>query len=258
MSRYELNPQELERFITALGEKPDHTVSIHQLRHNLAKVWLIGELEHFRAAVVQWTLLPEEPLAFGEDAGKIWEILQKLSGWDRIQVAATVARPLGQRMQTNLECPIHYQDNLYFLLDTPLTTIPPHDESVTLRFLTIADVEMVQNTSPHTYPIVLPTLEATLRHTVVVGAVVDKQLVGFAESREADKHVELGVYTDEKWRKRGLASGMAGMLVQHFQARGFKIVWATDADNLASRRVAQKLGFREVLRRVFVIPQQEA
>jgi GNAT superfamily N-acetyltransferase len=256
MNTHLLKTEELEIFIAALDEKPEHTVSIHQLRNDLAQAWVLGKPDDFQAAIVRWSGLPEYPLAFGEDATAIWHILRTLQNWEQIQISQTVAPQLSAVMQAELNTPIAQSNLLYFTQKAPLT-IPPHDESVTIRILTESDIDIVKATPMDAQPLILKTLEATLRDEVVAGTIVDDRLIGFSESRAADKHVELGVHVDEDWRKRGIASAMAGLLIQHFQATNLKIIWATDEDNLASRRVAAKLGFQEFSRRVFLIPQQE-
>jgi ribosomal protein S18 acetylase RimI-like enzyme len=253
-----LNIEEIEIFIGALDEKPEHTVSIHQLRNDLARAWIIGKPDNFRAAIVQWTMLLEEPIAFGDDAAATWQILKTLSGWDNVQVSQTIATSLRPLMQAELHSRIESYDDIYYMLQTPLTTIPMCAENVTVRLLNPSDIGMVKARSELAYPLVLKSIEATLCSAVVAGAIVDGKLVGFAESREANKHVELGVYVDEAWRKQGIASALAGLLIQHFQPQGLKIIWATGSHNNASQRVAEKLGFREVLRRVYLIPQRNS
>lgn len=249
--------QDIETFIAALDEKPEHTVSIHQLRNDLAKVWIIGKPDDFRAAVVQWTGLPEEPMAFGEDADAIWQILKTLEGWDVVEVSMSVARELSLLIHGELRCEIRHYEDVFYLLDSPLKTMPSYDTSVTIRLLNEADVEMVKARESTASPIILKSIEDTLRHAVVSGAIADNKLVGFAESRAADKHVELGVHVDEEWRKKGLATAMADLLIRHYQPQGLKIIWSTGDDNIASQRVAEKLGFREIFRRVYVIPRRD-
>ncbi|MGB7158773.1 MAG: GNAT family N-acetyltransferase [Tepidisphaeraceae bacterium] len=59
--------------------------------------------------------------------------------------------------------------------------------------------------------------------------------------------VEIGAGTSEAHRGRGLSPATAGRLVAHCHARGLDPRWSTDFDNLASRRVAAKVGFGNVI-----------
>ncbi|MDQ7026433.1 MAG: GNAT family N-acetyltransferase [Anaerolineae bacterium] len=249
--------EEINSFIAALDEKPEHTVSIHQLRNGVAKVWIIGKPDNFQAAVVQWLGLLEEPIAFGEDAAAIWKILKIVEGWDVFEVSMSVARELSLLVYGELRCEIRHYEDVFYLLDNPPKNMPSYDISITVRLLNEADVDMVKARESTATPIILKSIEDTLRHAVVAGAVLDGKLLGFAESRAADKYVELGVHVDEEWRKKGLATAMAGLLIRHYQTRDLKVTWSTGDDNIASQRVAEKLGFHEIFRRVYVIPRRD-
>ena len=66
-------------------------------------------------------------------------------------------------------------------------------------------------------------------------------------------HADIGVATLEGWCGRNFASAAAALVAQQVQATGRTPVWSTGEDNLASQRVAQKLGFAEVGRRTYAI-----
>lgn len=70
---------------------------------------------------------------------------------------------------------------------------------------------------------------------------------------DADQYYELGTATDEAYRRRGLSSAAAGACVDDCLAQNREPIWHCWADNIASVRVARKIGFRiertyEVLR----------
>ena len=58
--------------------------------------------------------------------------------------------------------------------------------------------------------------------------------------------VEIAVGTAASHRGRGLSPATANALVHHCLAHGMEPRWSTDFDNVASRRVAAKLGFGNV------------
>jgi predicted GNAT family acetyltransferase len=95
---------------------------------------------------------------------------------------------------------------------------------------------------------------ALLEEGVVAGAIVDGALVAIAHaSALTPRHADIGVATLDVWRGRGFASAAAALVAQQVQATGRTPVWSTGEDNVASQRVAEKLGFVEVGRRVYVI-----
>ena len=57
-----------------------------------------------------------------------------------------------------------------------------------------------------------------------------------------------------QWREKGFATAAASRVAQEIQAKGKVPAWSCGEDNIASLRVAQKLGFTEVGRRTYVIP----
>jgi GNAT superfamily N-acetyltransferase len=59
--------------------------------------------------------------------------------------------------------------------------------------------------------------------------------------------VEIAVGTASAHRGRGLSPATANALVRHCLAHGLEPRWSTDFDNVASRRVAAKLGFGNVI-----------
>ena len=81
----------------------------------------------------------------------------------------------------------------------------------------------------------------------------DGQLVAvaFTAARGA-RYADVGIVTRDDWSNRGLSTAAAALVCADIQAAGQIPVWGTSVDNVASRRVAAKLGFAEVSRRVYV------
>ena len=77
--------------------------------------------------------------------------------------------------------------------------------------------------------------------------------IAFTSARTA-RHADIGVATLEPWRGRGFATAAASLVAGAIQADGQTPVWSTGEGNLASLRVAAKIGFVEVGRRTYVIP----
>jgi RimJ/RimL family protein N-acetyltransferase len=76
------------------------------------------------------------------------------------------------------------------------------------------------------------------------GAFIDSRLVSIACTFfVGDQYEELGVVTDPAFRGLGLSAACAGALCEDIRARGRRPSWSTSPDNIASLRVAEKLGF---------------
>ena len=58
--------------------------------------------------------------------------------------------------------------------------------------------------------------------------------------------------TLESWRGRAFATSAASLVAAEAQRAGLVPVWTTMDDDFASIRIAEKLGFTEVSRRVVV------
>lgn len=56
---------------------------------------------------------------------------------------------------------------------------------------------------------------------------------------------ELGVHTQEEFRRRGLATAVTALAVEHAFSRGLtEVSWQCDAENIPSIHVAEKVGFQ--------------
>jgi RimJ/RimL family protein N-acetyltransferase len=60
-----------------------------------------------------------------------------------------------------------------------------------------------------------------------------------------DRTAEIGAVTRQAYRGRGYAPITCAYLIEACELRGYQAYWSCDADNPASIRVAQKLGFRQ-------------
>ena len=69
---------------------------------------------------------------------------------------------------------------------------------------------------------------------------------------QGERYVDVGIVTREDARGQGLATAAASLVCAAIQAAGLVPVWGTSEENLASQRVAEKLGFRQVAQRVYL------
>jgi predicted GNAT family acetyltransferase len=95
---------------------------------------------------------------------------------------------------------------------------------------------------------------ALLREGIAAAAILDREIVALCHTTARTvQYADLGVATLPAWRNRGLASATAALVASEVQSAGQTPVWSTRATNLASLRVARKLGFQEVSRRIYLI-----
>ena len=228
-------------------------MAIHRLRRGLARAVIAGPPSRPRAAIVQAYSLPQEPAAFGDDPVVIWSLLRDLDGWTSVHVALALGPPLANLIEAATGRPRELSQEVYSILDQPV--IPWTHPAV--RRLTADDLPLLEAATAdlgmHGWR--FGSAAALLREGFAAGAVVDDRLVSVAfTSARADRHAEVGIVTTEPGRGHGFSTAAAALVCADIQRGGQTAVWSTSEDNLASRRVGDKLGFVQVSRRVYVNP----
>ena len=104
-----------------------------------------------------------------------------------------------------------------------------------------------------------PILRGELRdasgYSPIAATFVDGRPVAFCYAGwETDGHWDVSIDTLDGYRRRGLASAAATCLMQHMAARGKTAVWGSVDSNVASTRLARKLGLAEVDRLTVLYP----
>ena len=249
----ELGPRERGVLAGALGDTPETVMAIHRLRRGLARAVIAGLPHRPRAAIVQAYSLPQEPAAYGDDPESIWSLLRELDGWISVHVALALGPPLTNLIETATGRPRELSQEIYSILDQPVTALT----HPSVRRLTADDLPLLEAATAelrmHGWR--FGSAAALLEEGFAAGAVVDDWLVSVAfTSARADRHSEVGVVTAQPWRGRGFSTAAAALVCADIQRAGQTPVWSTSEDNLASRRVGDKLGFVEVSRRVYVNP----
>jgi predicted GNAT family acetyltransferase len=93
-----------------------------------------------------------------------------------------------------------------------------------------------------------------LQQGLEAGAIVNGALVALADvDSPIGRYAELGVATAEAHRQKGYSTAAASLVIQQVLTQGRTPIWSTGEDNHASQRVAQKLGFVEARRSLYVI-----
>ncbi|MDP8908936.1 MAG: GNAT family N-acetyltransferase [Chloroflexota bacterium] len=244
-------PEDFAAVAAWIGDTPETTISVHHLRRRQCRVAIVGVLTGPRAVVVQSDDTLEEPVAFGTEAGAVWQALQLLSGWTCFNVAPAIATDLASLLQQDLGTPIRALDDVYHTLERPVASIV-HEQ---VRLLTPNDLPLLAAAPLSLQGGGFGSPGAELAEGIVAGGFVDGKLVAIAHVYAfTPTYADIGVATREDQRRRGLATAAAALVAERVQAHGRIPVWSCGGANIASLRVAAKLGFREVSRRVYLLP----
>ena len=244
---------ERDRLADALGDTPETVIPVHFLRRGLADAWVAGTAPQFYGAIVQAHLLPQEPWCFGRDPSTIWGLLRPLNDWGRQSfspnVPADMACELATFMteQTDVQCR-QYGDVYHTLVGRVNEFTVPE-----VRPLVLEDEGLLAAYRSNPLEMGFSTFEDLLTDGAAAGAVVEGILVALAHTNAMTaRYGDIGVVTDEPWRGIGFASSAASIVARRIQERGRTPVWSAGESNAASLRVAAKLGFVEVSRRVYL------
>jgi len=247
-----LSPQQCQVLANALEDTPQTVISISQLRRGLARAYVVGDPANFQAAVVEDLGSPGEPMVFGRDALLLADLLPAISGWFCVNVSLAIAPALGPLLAERMGRSIRYYGDVYHTLTEPVANVT----NPAVRQLTLSDLPLLEAAPPEIRGLDPRRL---LTEMTAASAIIDSQIVALAinYARSAG-YADIGVQTLPQWRKRGLATAAAAIVARTMQASGRTPVWSCGEDNQASLRVAQKLGFRKVSRRTYIILNDEA
>ena len=246
-----LTSQECLVLADIIGDTPMTVISGSRLKQGVCDAYIAGTLPDITAALVFDTYCPDEPCGFGNDADALWRLLKATDGWGCINVDTACAEPLGTLIEIDTPTSVRYYGDVYHALLEPVHGYP--NEAV--RLLTSEDVKRLAEAPTEVQGNGYKTHEAMLTEGIAAGALVDGNIVAIAHTyAETYLHADIGVSTVEAWRKNGFATAAASLVAQEIQAKGKVPVWSCGEDNIASLRVAQKLGFTEVGRRTYIIP----
>lgn len=237
----------------ALGDTPETVIPAGLLLAGLADAYVAGEAPRFEGVVVQSHLLRREPWCFGCDASAVWGLLRPLNDWGRKamppNLSAELARPVSALIEQETGVRVRYYGDVYHTLTGRVNGLAVPE----VRSLYLEDVNLLSAYWGGSRAMGFATYEDLLTDGAVAGAVVEGRLVALAHTNAMTaSYGDIAVATDEAWRGRGFASATACLVARRIQERGRTPVWSAGEGNAASLRVAAKLGFVEVSRRVFL------
>lgn len=240
----------VDEFADRLSDDPFHFSPRCVLKRRLGRLWLQGSASAPRAAVVVADWLPSEPEAFGTDASAVWSLLAELPGWWCVHARPELAAGLAPRIEAALGTSVHRSQDVYHVLSTPVALA----RQPAVRRLGEDDLPLLDASPVALRPVGFDSVLAALTGGVVAGAVLDQRLVSVASmATSSETYGDVGVHTLEAWRGRGFATATASLVARTVQERGLLPVWSCVEENVASLRIAEKLGFVEVGRAEYVV-----
>lgn len=237
-------------FADSLPDDPLHFGPRCVLQRGLGRAWLRGPPSAPQAAAVVADWLPTEPDVFGLEPTAIAPLLAEIPGWDCVHVRGPVGAGLAAEIARIQGRAVRRVADLYYRLEQA----PPPLGLPSVRRLTPADLPLFERAPAELQPVGFLSLTAALTGGVVAGAVVDDRLVSVAAMTvSSESHADVAVHTLEPWRRRGLARAAASLVVRELFDRGLTPIWSTSEENLASQRVAARLGFQPVGRAEYLV-----
>ena len=242
-----LRSDELQELADAIGETPETVIPIHLLRRGTCRAYSDGELSRLDAVVVQSDSLREEPFGLGSDPQGLWDLLRRIGDWKVVDVSPAVAPRLGALIRDGTGQRVCYYGDVYHTLTRPAPVL----RDPAFRELTLDDVGLLEATGVDGAS--FGGLSVLLTEGVVAAALISGVIVATAQTGAlTERYADIGVATDAEWRGRGFATALASIVARRVQEAGRIPVWSCGEDNMASLRVAEKLGFEEVSRLTYV------
>ncbi len=239
----ELQTSEFHSLAETLGELPRTTEVVHSLRRSLCRAWVVGPTEGFRAAIVQFAELPDEPEGFGSDARALWAMLSLIDGWSCFHVRRDVSEELAAIMENDLSNSILRSACVYYVL----RRVPPPVHHEKVRLFKIGDLNMLRKALKEVQGMGFGTLECLLRDGVVACGVVEETIASIVyTSSLITSYAEQGAFALPEYRQQGMAMSAASLVAKRVQEIDRIPVWSCVSDNIASVQVAEGLGFEGV------------
>jgi len=248
-----LNQKGCSVLADALGDTPETVISVSALRRGLCRAYVAGDPASFDGAIIQVNFLPGEPAGFGSDPEVLWDLLQGVQGWDCVDVAPECATVLGEIIEREMGVPVRYYGDIYHILSKPVLNF----RNGAVRQLTLEDIKLLESAPAEVQGCGFGSSYGLLSEGIVACAIESGEIMAIAHtSARTERHADIGVVTLKEWRGRGFATDAASIVAKRVQEAGQIPVWSTGEDNISSLRIAQKLGFTEVSRSTYVIPEK--
>lgn len=250
---HDATAEQLLAVATAIGDSPETVIALQFLREGSVDVLYAGDSADPEGIAIQLRDMPEEPIIFGNNAEAVASLLPHLSGWTCVNVPADLADDLIEPVAATADASsVRLLDDVHHVLRRPL------DEGLIgpARLLTPDDRELISRAPAVLLGAGVDRVLDRLTSGHVAGVIEEGSLVALALTFAlSDRYADIGVATHPEWRGQGFGTNVAACVAAAVQRDGRTPVWSCGATNLASMAIAARLGFEEVTRRVYLIPE---
>jgi GNAT superfamily N-acetyltransferase len=239
--------EDRERLVAWVGDAPETVLAVHALRSQLGRVWITGDVNDPEAALIHSAVNPDEPLGFGQPDALLG-LLSRADGWDCVEVNPELADEISVGFTNRWGLQQRVVDVVH-ILNAP----PPDLSHPMVRRLNLGDLSRLGVVPTDLFPH-HGVLDAAASEGRVFAAVEDDTIIGHGSSFAAgETYADIGVHVAEPYRRQGIATSAAAAAIRIVQEAGLIPVWGAGSKNAASLRVADKLGFVEVARCVYLV-----
>lgn len=232
-----------------LGDRPQTVITTHALLTGRCEAWIVGEPDDPRALLIRTHWVPTEPYGFGRDAESLADLLLSIDGWTCINVGGALVETMPGALQRRTGRSVAQFGDLYGVL----LRREQQFSHPSVRLLNEDDADLLADAPPPVGARQRKTASMILREGVCAAAIVNGRIVSRVHAYPClPRHAELGAATLQSFRGQGLNTACASMVVDALLARKVTPVWSTGEANLASQRVAAKLGFVRTTARTYL------
>ncbi|MGC2289571.1 MAG: GNAT family N-acetyltransferase [Thermoplasmata archaeon] len=236
-----LTSSESAELAATLPVTPHYVIPYAGLRHGLDRVFAAGSRTNPDAVVMEHRGTPGEPEFFGPDPEAGWSLLSRIPGWFCLNGTRDDMARFRPILAREVPAPFEVLGDVFFTLDGP--PIPHPNPAV--RLLGPADIPLLQDFGPPVWGNSYRTFDEMVTTGVVAAAIVEDRPVSVALVSAANgRYADVGVHTLAPYRRQGFSSAAASLVATEVRARGLVPIWSTGSNNLASQRVAVKVGFQ--------------
>lgn len=244
-----LNATQCEQLAEALEDAPETVITIHALRTFRCRAFAIGEPRIFRAAIVDPMLTQGDLLGFG-DPDALFEMITQIGDWNCLEVAPHLAVPLSERL-AKAGWTIRQVPDVYYTMPGAARGISHPN----VRLLGAADADFYAANAPCFDDDPDAARQAVIDGPIAAAMVNGKVVAAIEANVRTARYANFCAETLPEYRGKGFSSACASVAAQAVQSMGLTPVWSTSENNLASRRVAEKVGFVECSRWIYLIPE---
>jgi hypothetical protein len=226
-----------------LVDTPENVIINHLIRENLCSVK--NRNNNF---LIRPKFISDELQGYGNPSILADLLFSEKEFWSCVEVDIETAKPLGKALSKVYS--ISYIRDIHYVLNKKLEIIK--DSPAIL--LCVEHIPLIEQASESLKPEAFRTLKELLLKGCAAAVIKENRIVSLAfTSALTEKYADIGVNTDENYRRKGYATACANLVCYHIQQSGKIPIWSCGESNIASNRTTKRLGFVKINERIYVI-----